>query len=74
MAKLRPMDPQKVVQALKDAGCTVKIPDKGPHTTWNCPCGHHRVHTSRGGEKIIHLKTVHYLIKHLTCLPEGWLQ
>jgi hypothetical protein len=55
---------------LRAVGCSKKLPDKGPHTKWICPCGRHSVPVPRHRE--ISPGVVDDVVAKLLCLPEGW--
>ncbi len=62
---------REVNAALRHNGCTIKS-DRGPHTTWVCPCGQHTADIPR------HVNVSPGVIKdtidRMKCLPKGWLQ
>lgn len=60
-------------RALKKAGCTIRKPDKGPHTTWCCPCGAHTADIPRHRGDISP-GVVKDTMERMKCLPEGWLR
>ena len=60
-----------VEKALNAHGCT-KIPNKGPHDKWECPCGAHIAPVPRHTD--ITPGVVRNIQQQLACLPEGWLQ
>jgi hypothetical protein len=55
---------------LRAAGCAKKVPDRGPHSKWVCPCGRHMVPIPRHTE--ISPGVVDSAVAKLECLPEGW--
>ncbi len=57
--------------ALHRQSCHV-ISDRGDHTKWGCPCGHHSANIPR--HTIVTPGVVRDTIRRLACLPEGWLQ
>ena len=56
---------------LRAAGCTMKKPDKGPHSKWLCPCGKHVFPLPR--HKDVSPGVVDDAAAKLPCLPKGWL-
>lgn len=67
----KPMKRREVETALRKAGC-VMLSDKGSHTKYGCPCGHHTTAVPR--HKDITAGVVGSIGRQLACLPEGWLQ
>jgi len=68
---MKPMSKRNVEQALADQRCS-KLRDRGDHEVWGCPCGKHQTAIPR--QRTITAGVVRTIIRHLACLPEGWLQ